>query len=127
MIINLPTSPGKIPNYKVDPVDESDENTESDHQDSDDEPSEPNEASGREDELVRDGVLYERERTGDDVHPEFDEPAESNESRPAKEYETITLSSDDEECELLPQSSTMTSANLTLVYGVEYRAPDESD
>ena len=124
MIINLPTSPGKIPNYKVDPVDESDENTESDHQDSDDEPSEPNEASGREDELVRDGVLYEREQTGDDVHPAFDEPAESIESRPAKEFEMITLSSDDE---LPPESSTTTSANLTLVYGVEYRAPDESD
>ena len=41
----------------------------------------------------------------------------------------IDLSSDesDEDGELPSESNTVTSANLKVVYGVEYRAPDESD
>ena len=148
LISNLPTFLGKTSNSRVDQAgfeaDKSDESTESrssgnsesrsNHQDSDDKPSEPNEESGREDELVHDGdedsnkeqasVLFEGQQNGDEDYPGFDEPTESNESRPSKEYEMITLSSDDEDGELSPESSTMASANLMLVYDVEYRAPD---
>ena len=88
------------------------------------EPAEPDEESGLENDLVvLDDVVSEDEQNGD--KDRSDEPAENNESRAAKEYDMISLSSDDEDD--LPESSTVTSANLTVVYGVEYRGPDESD
>lgn len=72
--------------------------------------------------MICDGFLYEEPNGAKDY---FGKPGKSNESRPAaEEHEMISLSSDDE---LPSMSNTITSANLTLVYDVEYQAPDESD
>ena len=104
---------GKAPNYRDD----------QNGVGPDDEPIEADEKSGRKDKLVVcDGVPFE-EQSGDEEYT--DKADESNESRPVKEYEMIIL--DDEDSELPPESSTMTSTNLTVVYDVEYRAPDGSD
>ena len=131
LIRDLFISTGKTPNNSFNQNDVEAENTGSNsrgnsesgggRQDSDRKPTEPDEESGLEDELI---VLdSEDERNGD--KDRSDEPAENNESRAAKEYDMISLSSDDEDD--LPESSTVTSANLTVVYGVEYLGPDECD
>ena len=87
------------------------------------EPAEPDEESGLENDLVvLDDVVSEDEQNGD--KDRSDEPAENNESRAAKEYDMISLSSDDEDGDLPSEPSTMISANLTVVYGVEYQGPD---
>lgn len=68
-----------------------------------------------------------RESTAFDCY-DFNELIRRNQKRMKTEsFSGSNQSEEDEDGEQPPESSTVTSSNLNVVYGVEYIAPDESD
>lgn len=99
-------------------------NSEGDDQQNADEPVESAQASGRKDEpVVCEDVLYEAEQDDDEIYIVDDEPAsplERGESNTAKEYEVISLSSDEDELPPTTSTSNAMTKNLKTVYGVTH-------